>query len=264
MLELERPLSYVDLETTGPHTTVDRVVQIAVIKVYPNGTRNCWDSLVNPRMPIPPEATECHGITDEDVRDAPTFYQLGPQLAAGFKDCDYAGYNLKFDIRVLLAEFKRNNIQLVEGLLDGRVIDGYRIFQRREPRNLAAAVERFLKEKMEGAHRAPVDIEYTRRVIDAQLEEYADLPRKVGDLAWLLQDQDETSNLIDPEGKFAWRYRKATVNFGKNVTRPLEQVARADPGYLRWMLAGDFSEEAKYICREALEGRFPTHPSEKN
>lgn len=255
ILKLTRPISFIDLETTGPHPTIDRVVQAAIIKVYPDGTENAWSSLVNPQMDIPPEATECHGITDADVKDAPTFHRLAPILYKGLTDTDIGGYNVRrFDMRVLKEEFKRSHMPLKLGVLDGRVIDAFKLFQLMEPRNLSAAVRRYLREEMVGAHQAPVDIAYTKRVVDAQLEEYTDLPREVDALAWMLQGDDDP-NRLDPDGKIAWRYREAIINFGtKWLCVPLRKVSR---GYLHFIIDADFSPQAQEICREALQGRYP-------
>lgn len=168
MLDLKRPLIILDVETTGTHPQFDRVVQVGLVKVYPEGRETTWMSLINPGMPIPPETSAIHGITDEMVRSAPTFKTIAPPLAAGLKGCDLAGFQIQFDKFFLEKEFERcGGRNIFEG---ARIVDALRIYKQRHPRTLTAAVEEYLGEKLEGAHDALVDATATWRVIQAQMK----------------------------------------------------------------------------------------------
>src|SRR5688572_14574942 len=255
-MKLVRPLVVLDTETTGEHPGFDRIVEIGLVKVYPDGRETSWQTLVNPGIRIPPEVTEIHGITDEMVRDAPSFAskEVGGILHAGLNDCTIAGFHVNFDLRFVKAEYARVNALAPEWRA---VIDAARIAQIMEPRTLTAAVKRYLGEEFEGAHRADVDAKATLRVLRAQLAEYQELPAEIDGLAKLLQTP--RSNHIDPEGKFAWRFGVAIVNFGnKHLGKTLEVVARTDRGYLEWMLRNDFSQQAHEIVANALKGIYPT------
>lgn len=255
MLTLTRPIISLDCEMTGVNAKIDRIVQIGLIKVYPDGTRKEWQTLVNPKMPIPVESTKVHGITDEMVENAPTFAALAPTLLAGFKDVDYVGFNVGFDLGFLEEEFKRVNLVFTRG----KVIDGYRIFIKFERRDLTAAVEKYLGEKIEDAHDALADARNALRVVEAQLEFYPELPQTVDELHALFFETVEDGR-VDPAGKFVWRNGVAVLGFGKHAGQPLRDCG----DYLKWMLKGDFSEETKMICREALAGRYPKKSVEKS
>jgi DNA polymerase-3 subunit epsilon len=177
-LKLSRPLVFFDLETTGPDPYADRVVEISVLKVAPDGSREGRTRRINPGRPIPPEATAVHGIRDEDVRDSPQFRQIARSLLEFLEDADLAGYNVRrFDAPILDREFRDCGMDL--GLSRRRVIDAMTIFHRKEPRDLSAAVRLFLGRPHEGAHSAEADVAAAAEVLDAQLERYPDLPRTV-------------------------------------------------------------------------------------
>ncbi len=253
MLKLKRPLVIFDVETTGTHPQVDRIVQIGIVKVYVEGQTTEWETLINPGMRIPPEATSIHGISDEHVADSPTFKEIAPKLAGGLKNCDVAGYNIRFDMLFLRKEFVRVGGRDV--LKDAKIVDAFRIFQQHNPRNLAAAVEHYLKRKMkEGAHNALVDAQETWEVLKAQLEEHSNLPDDV-DKLHQIYFESPAEGFLDAEGKIAWRFGEATINFGKWATIPLQNVAQ---GYLTWMVReGDFAPDVKRIIIEALKGVYP-------
>lgn len=249
-LELSRPLAVVDLETTGT-TERDRAVQIGVVKVYPDGTITEWTTLVNPEMSIPAEATRIHGVSNDDVANAPTFRQIAVPLAKGLKNCDIAGYNVRFDIRVLLREYRRIGFPLDAGILDGHVVDAYRIFQSREKRNLSAAVRFYLGESFDDAHDAMTDARATLSVLMAQLERYPDLPRTPEQLHVLLFETPG-DGFADADGKFAYRDGKICLNFGKHAALPITEI---DNGFLRWMMKGDFSADTKRIVEVEIRRR---------
>lgn len=251
MLKLERPIVFTDVETTGTHPQVDRIVQIGVVKLYPDGKKTEWSSLVEPGMPIPPEVSTCHGITDDMVKSAPTFRELAPMLASGFMGSDFGGFNVRFDILFLKEEFKRVG---ATGVMDGvEIVDAYRIYVQKKPRTLTAAVKEYLGEDLIDAHDALVDARASLRVFEAQLEQHPELPQTVGELYQIFFKKPADGHL-DPDGKIAWRHGRATLNFSNYATMPLEQVPRS---FLNWILQKDFSPEVKHIVREALAGRFP-------
>jgi DNA polymerase III subunit epsilon len=251
VIPLNCPLIVIDVETTGHHRKVDRIVQIGLIKIYPDGDRNEWQSYVHPTIPIPPEATKIHGITDEMVKDAPTFANLAPSLAAGFKGCDFGGYNVQFDLGFLEEEFRRVNRP---GVINGRVVDAFAIYRRYHPRTLSDAVEEYLGRKMVGAHDAMVDARETLAVLEAQMaRHFNDLPDSVHGIHTLLFESAD-NGYVDPDGKLYWRYGEACLNFGEHAGTPLRLVGR---DYLGWVLRKDFPEPFKKLVREALEGRYP-------
>lgn len=249
LLPLERPLVVFDTETTGTNSRSDRIVEIACVKIHPDGRREDFERRLNPGIPIPAGSTAIHGITDADVAGAPRFRDIAAELAAYLEGCDLAGYNIAgFDLPVLRAEFLRVGVPFE--VTDRRLVDAQRIFFAREPRHLAAAARFYCQSDHDGAHGARADAEMTLRVLVGQLERYAELPRSVGELhdqfcAGIDQD-------IDPEGRFRLVNGEPTVNFGKNRGRLLKDISREEPGFLRWILKGDFSEPVKSVARKYL------------
>ena len=251
MLELKRPIVALDLETTGTNPKYDRVVQIGAVKVYPDGREKEWETFVNPERDIPPEVTKVHGITNEMVtaEGVLPFSAIGPKLELALADCDLCGYNISFDIRFLKSEFAR----LHRTFQHGKVVDGFKIFQRKEQRNLKAAVKFFLDEDLDGAHTALVDARASLRVVMAQLERYSDLPRTVEGLNYLFFEKVD-EGYLDNAKKLKWRNNKVCLNFGKHKDTPLDQVPKE---YLKWMMSGDFSGQVKKILDQALQGQYP-------
>jgi len=248
-LSLDRPVVVFDTETTGVNPRFDRIVEIACLKIHPDGRREDWVRRLNPGMPIPPASTAVHGIRDEDVKEMPTFRDVARELADFLDGCDLAGYNISgFDLPALRVEFLRAGIPFeVNGR---RLLDAQRIFFVREPRHLAAAARFYCQAEHEGAHGALADAQMTLRVLEGQLAHYPDMPRSVAELHELYcagLDQD-----LDPEGRFRLVRGEPTVNFGKNRGRTLREMSRDEPGFLRWILKGDFSEPVKEIARRFL------------
>lgn len=284
LLQLQRSAIFFDTETTGPNPTNDRVVELGFTILKPNGEQRHWASFINPEVPIPKAATfgegdyTGHGITDEMVQGCrvcgrpredtdqhptheftpwPTFKELAPHLLRGFHDVDYGGYNIKtFDMLIMQEEFKRAG---VVWSLDGtRLVDGYRIWMMGQKRSLSDASEFFLGEKHEGAHRVGDDVQRTMRVIEAQLERYAQMPREIGALHAACFPV--VANALDSEGKFVWKDGIAIVNFGKKWKgMPLTRMTRRD---LDWIAnkAEAMPEDVKQICRDCLKGKFPVPP----
>lgn len=248
-LELDFPLVCLDLETTGDIARIDRVCQVALVKMYPDGKINEWETLVNPGVPIPPSVTAIHGISDEDVKDAPTFEQLAVKLASGLSKTDYCGYNVDFDLRFLTEEFRRCRLR-PELFMNGRVVDAFRIFQRFAPRRLENALEHYCGERHEGAHRAMADVKATLRVLSAQVERHQ-LPRTVADLCAMFEDAPR-EDAVDPDRRLVRRGDDVVINFGKNVGRRLRDV---EDSFLRWILKSEFTPAVMGAVGEELERR---------
>jgi len=258
-LRLDRPLAVFDLETTGIDPAVDRIVEISVLKISPDGAREARTRRINPERPIPADATRVHGIRDQDVAGEPTFRQLARGLLDFLGDADLGGFNVeRFDIPLLDREFRDCNQDL--GLDRRRVIDAMRIYHRKERRDLTAAVAFFLGRDHAGAHSAEADVVAAADVLEAQLERYADLPHTVPELAdWI---RPVPAGAIDRAGKFAWAGGQVTLTFGKHRGQPLAQVIAEARDYLDWLLEKDFPPDAAELVRNALEGRYPDPPAQ--
>jgi DNA polymerase-3 subunit epsilon len=254
-LNLSRPLAFVDLETTGTSPAGDRIVEIAILKVHPDGREEFARRRVNPGVPIPAEATAVHGITDADVASEPAFASYARSLSRFLADCDIAGFGVaRFDLPMLEAEFRRAGIEFSR---KGRaVIDAMAIFHAKEPRNLEAAVQFYCGRPFPGGHSSEIDVRASYDVLCAQLARYDDLPRDVQALHDFCNPG--SSDWIDPEGRIAWVDGTATIMFGKHKGRSLQDLRASEPDYLQWILSQDFSPEVRQIIGDALEGRFPT------
>ncbi len=258
-LPLERPLVVFDIEATGPLPEHDRIIELSLGRVRPDGRATFHEWLINPGVPIPAESSAVHHILDADVANAPRFEAVAADIAATFDGCDVAGFNLKrYDIRILAAEFARCG--LASPLSDTtRVIDAYRIFVQNEPRDLAAAVAFYCPDSGGfNAHRAGADVEATARVLLAQLARYPGLPGDVAGLHAYCDPRDPS--WIDEQGKIVWRDGEARIGFGKHAGRALRELSRNEPGLLQWILARDFPADVKQIVADALDGRFPEGP----
>lgn len=255
-LKLEKPLVTLDVETTGTDPEVNRVIQIGLIKLYPDGHETEWKSYVNPGVPIPSYLTrEVHGITDEDVANAPTFASLAPMLANGLREVDLCGFSLKFDLDFLSAEFKRADV--AHSLNDVRIADVYEVLKLVEPRSLIEATKRHLGEDLEGAHDALVDARATLRLLQHFVKTRSELPKTVDGFHKLVFET-APPGFIDPGKKFRWEGSEAVVAFGKKHNgHALQDVAQQDRGFLEWMIRSDFPSMTKKIARDALKGQYP-------
>lgn len=240
-LKLSRPIIFFDLETTGTNITHDRIVEISLIKVMPDGTEIERTRRINPEMPIPAEATAVHHITDEDVAQEPTFRQVAKSLAEMFAGCDIAGFNSnRFDIPVLLEEFNRVNVPI--DIHNARFVDVQTIFHKREPRNLIAAYKFYCGGDLEEAHSANADTRATLEVLKAQLDHYPDLPN---DIVALSEYSSHNRN-VDFAGRLIYDDNNTEIiNFGKHKGRPAEEILRKEPGYYSWIMQGDFPQNTK-------------------
>lgn len=256
-LQLTRSLALFDLETTGTDPRSDRIVEVCVVRIEPDGRREARTRRLNPERPIPPGATAVHGITDADVADEPTFRQVARSLLDFLADADLGGFNVgRFDVPLLDREFRDCGMDL--GLADRRVVDAMTIFHRKEPRDLSAAVRFYLGRDHDGAHAAEADVMATLDVLDAQLERYDDLPRTVDELdAW---SRRVPPGAVDSAGKFVWVAGEVAFAFGKHQGVALREVLRRAPDYLDWILQSDFPPDAKRVVQDAREGRWPEPP----
>jgi len=255
LLPLDRPLVVFDTETTGTNPRIDRIVEIACVKVYPDGRQEQWVRRFDPGIRIPPASTAVHRITDRDVAGLPKFSDSARELADFLEGCDLAGYNMTgFDLPVLRNEFHRSGVAF--DVTTRRLVDGQRIFFAREPRNLSAAARFYCDTEHDGAHGALADAVMTLRVILGQLGRYSDLPHSVAELHEQFCagiDQD-----MDPEGRIRLVNGEPTINFGRHRGRSLRALSREEPGVLRWILKGDFSRFVKEIVGKFL----PKDPNE--
>ena len=270
-LNLTKPLVVFDLQTTGLDLVNDRVIQLSYIKVCPDGTELRGNEIINPGKPIAPEITALTGISDDDVKDRPSFKELAPRLAEEFKGCDFAGFNSNhFDIPMLAEEFLRAGIDFDFGKC--RLIDAQAIFHKMERRNLAAAYKFYTGRKMEEdfeAHRADQDTEATYRVLMGELDKYAPGVQEDPDRV-LHNDMDELAEFsknndnVDFAGRIIWKdltdaqgntltdkdgnpRRHEVFNFGKYKGWDVAEVLRRDPGYFSWMLSSDFTFNTKQV-----------------
>ena len=254
-LKLDRPIAFIDIETTGLKLYSDRIVELSILKVHPDGKQEYKNHRINPGIPIPAEATAIHGITDADVEDEPMFSQYAKSIKAFMEDCDIGGFNvIGFDLPLLEAEFARAKVDFSRR---GRyLIDSQVIYHRQDPRDLAAAYKKYCGKEMKNAHSAEGDALASAEILDGQLATHQDLPRSVSELCKLCYEMNE--NYIDTEGKFVWVGGEAVCNFGKKTRGSrLRDIVTQDPGFLRWIAEADFSTEVKTIASNALKGIFP-------
>ena len=242
-LNLKNPIIFFDLETTGINVATDRIVELSYLKVDLQGNEKSKTILINPTIPIPPSSTEIHGISDEDVKDAPSFASLAKNLAKEFEGCDLAGYNSnKFDIPLLAEEFLRADVDI--DLQKRKFIDVQIIFMKMEQRTLSAALKFYCDKDLENAHTAEADTRATYEILQAQLDRYPELQNDMASLA----DFSSYNKNADLVGRIIYNDDKVEVfNFGKYKGVPVEEVLAKDPGYYGWMMNGDFPLYTKKI-----------------
>jgi len=245
-LNLRRPIAFLDLETTGINVSTDRIVEISVLKISPDGRQEWLSTRINPGMPIPPKSTAIHGITDADVADAPVFREIAKKLIAFLEGTDLAGYNaIKFDIPVLAEEFLRINMDF--NFLKRKYIDVQVIFHKKEQRTLAAAYQFYCNKELENAHSSMADTQATFDVLKSQLDRYSDLENDVEKLA----EFSSFNNNVDFAGRIIYDENGIEIfNFGKHKGKSVEKVFIEDPSYYSWMMNADFPLYTKKILTE--------------
>lgn len=242
-LNLTKPICFFDLETTGINITTDRIVEIAILKVFPGGKEERKTWLINPEMPIPAEVTAIHGISDADVADKPTFKELAKEINMMVKDSDLAGFNSnRFDIPLLAEEMLRAGIDFD---MKGRVaIDVQTIFHKMEQRTLAAAYKFYCDKNLDDAHSAGADTEATYEVLKAQIAKYDELENDTKFLA----EFSSRKKFADFAGFIIYnKYNEECFSFGKHKGRRVEDVLNEEPGYFGWLLNADFPLYTKKV-----------------
>ena len=246
-LELQRPLAFFDLETTGLSITQDRIVEIAIVKVNPDGEEEILVQRLNPEMHIPEKVTEIHGIRDEDVADMPTFSEFAPRLKKFLVNCDLAGYNSNyFDVPVLSEEFSRADIDF--DFKNCKKIDVQVIFHKNEPRDLKAAYKFYCDKELVNAHEAKSDALATYHILKSQLNKYSDLK---GDVAFLERFTSRNHKMVDHANLVVADSKGVELlNFGKFKGKPVTEVLKDQPGFYNWIMKGDFPAYTKKVITE--------------
>ena len=240
-LNLIRPIIFFDLETTGTSVTADRIVEISLIKVFPDGHTEEKTRRINPERHIPEESTAIHHITDDDVKDAPTFRQIAKSLHELFEDSDIAGFNSnKFDVPLLIEEFGRAGLSFD---VSGRnFVDVQGIFHKMEQRTLVAAYRFYCGKELNDAHSASADTRATSEVLLSQLDRYPELKNDVSALA----EFSSGGRYVDLAGRMVYDDNHEPIfNFGKNKGRKVKDIVRHEPGFIQWIMQGDFPKETK-------------------
>ncbi len=249
-LTLTRPIIVFDVETTGLDLVHDRIIELAALKIFPDGRQEEKCKRFNPLIPIPKEASDVHGITDDDVKNEPPFAKVArgeKGIAAFFTECDLAGFNIvNFDVPILQAELNRAEAKL--DLSKVSMVDAFKLFVTKEPRSLEAAVAFYCRRDHEDAHSALGDVKATAEVLNAQLERYQDLPHTPSELDSFVRKPE----WVDRQGKLRLVDDKIAVAFGRNKGRTLEYLAREEPDYIRWMIQNEVVPDAMDILRDAL------------
>lgn len=245
-IQIHKPIVFFDLETTGVNVSTDRIVELSIVKVFPNGNELRKSYRINPEMPIPEQSTAIHHITNEDVANCPTFKQLAKDILQIFVDADIAGYNSnKFDVPLLAEEFIRAGVDF--DLKKRNFIDVMSIFMKKEPRTLLAAYKFYCNANLENAHSASADTEATYEVFKAQLERYDDIGKDINEIA-----KFSTYNTnADFMGRFIYDdQQNVLINFGKHKGKKLIDVFKTDPAYYSWMMNGDFPLYTKKVLTD--------------
>lgn len=246
-LNLKNPLVFFDLETTGINVTHDRIVEISLLKVHPNGKEEIKSRRINPEMPIPPQSTAIHGITDDDVRDCPTFKQVARSLADHLEGCDLAGFNSsRFDVPLLAEEFLRAGVDF--DMSKRKFVDVQIIFHKKEQRTLEAAYAFYCNKKLTDAHSAEADTRATYEVLKSQLDRYPDL---INDVEALSKEYSSFNNNVDFAGRIIYDDKGVEVfNFGKHRGKSVAEVLAKEPSYYSWMMDGDFPLNTKQVLTQ--------------
>ncbi|HNW98019.1 MAG TPA: exonuclease domain-containing protein [Bacteroidales bacterium] len=248
-LTLSKPLAFFDIETTGTNIVTDRIVEICILKLLPNSEKEILTRRINPGIPIPPEVTAIHGITNEDVKNEPSFSEIANELNTFFSNCDLAGYNSnKFDIPFIVEEFLRAGIDF--DLRNRRFVDVQNIFHKMEPRTLSAAYRFYCNKEHEDAHSAEADTIATYEILKAQLDKYKETEYTDNDDVSSIPIKNDVQALhnfsfnlhfADFVGHIVYNQKQVEVfNFGKHKGKPVEDIFKSEPSYYDWMMKSDF------------------------
>jgi len=242
-LKLKKPIVFFDLETTGVNVAKDRIVEISILKLHPDGKKEVKTRRVNPQMPIPKESSEIHGIYDEDVKDEPTFKAMAKSLVKFIGNSDLAGYNSnKFDVPLLVEEFLRVDVDF--DIENRSLVDVQNIFHKMEQRTLVAAYKFYCDKDLENAHSAEADNTATFEVLESQLERYDELENNVE----FLSEFSRRTNNADLMGRIVFNDDGVEVfNFGKHKDKPVTEILEKQPSYYNWMMDGDFPLYTKKV-----------------
>lgn len=251
-LNLKKPLAFFDLETTGVDVANDRIVEISILRVNPDQSTDLKTMRINPTIPIPEQASEIHGIYDNDIKDAPTFKEAGKNIAKFLEGCDLAGYNSnRFDIPLLVEEFLREDIDF--NVKNRNFVDVQVIFHKKEQRTLTAAYKMYCGKELDGAHGAEADIKATYEVLKAQLDKYDDLDN---DIDFLSKYSHHTNN-ADFAGRIVYNSEGVEIfNFGKHKGKTVEEVLQKEPSYYAWIINNDFPLYTKKILTDIKLRQF--------
>jgi len=246
-IQLQRPLAFIDLETTGTNIATDRIVEIAIVKIFPSGETIRKRKLVNPQMSIPTVVQKIHGISNEMVKDAPTFKDIANEINQFLDNCDIGGYNSnKFDIPLLVEEFLR--IGLDFNLNGRKFVDVQKVFHKMEPRTLSAAYKFYCDKDLEHAHSAEADAAATWEVLDAQIQRYANIGNTVDSIVNFTGEE----KIVDFAKRFIMQNGEIVFNFGKHKGKTAKEILRMEPQYFDWMLKGDFALHTKQVITGIL------------
>ncbi len=254
-IQLNKPIVFIDLETTGIETLIDRIVEFSALKINPDNTEESITTRINPQIPISPEAIAVHGIKDNDVADKPTFKEYALIIRNFLEGCDLGGFNIKrFDLEILEAEFKRVDVEFSK---ENRfIVDVQTIYHKFDPRDLSAAYKKYCNKEIEKHHSAEHDVRATVDILKSQLEMHKELPHNISELHDFCNER-KSASWIDGKGKFIWMGNEAVINFGQHRGKSLPDMVKNEPGFLNWMLTRDFLPDAKNIVSDALNGKFP-------
>ncbi|MFI3278746.1 MAG: 3'-5' exonuclease [Rikenellaceae bacterium] len=255
-LDLKRPIIFFDLETTGVDTSKDRIVELSMVKIMPDAEKIIKTRRINPEMPIPPGATAIHGISDDDVKDCPTFAQIAKSLDQFIAGCDFGGFNSnRFDIPLLVEEFMRVGIDV--DFKRRKFIDVQNIFHKLEQRTLVAAYKFYCGKDLSNAHSAEADTMATYEVLLAQIEKYDELENNIDKLA----EFSSRNESADFAGRIIYNEAGVEVfSFGKHRGEEVAKVFEKEPSYYAWMMNGDFPLYTKKViteirCRSKFENK---------
>lgn len=245
MLQITKPIAFIDLETTGVNIGTDRIVEIAVVKILPDGSKSVKRKVINPEIPIPKSSSDIHGITDEMVKDAPTFSQVAQELKQVLDGCDLAGYNSnRLDVPLLVEEFLRAGVDF--DMKGRKLLDVQNIFHKMEQRTLSAAYKFYCNRTLEAAHSAEGDATATYEVLLAQLERYPELGNNIDSINKVIGEEC----IVDFARRFIMDNGVEIFNFGKYKGQSVADVLKKEPQYYDWMMRGDFPQHTKQKLTE--------------